>query len=355
MSSGDGTLRKWKKQLITHEDPWHVHKTLGICCLISFAWRLSMMGPSDMGFQKYTSLTLPTFLLHWSLTLSSFVFNIPAKRIKSGDRIWPEYRLHALVFLSRALLCCSVIYYEQYYHLPPNYDLNFAIVILTLLAADVSSGSVQHRSGSIRDLDTHPAVKFFFSWMQFGATSAHLYGARRFSLLFYMAFIVQVNPFLMTLRRKNLLSKNEVLSLYGAMLLFAFIVAMHEYGMNAPNGFNAFLCQGLVANIATVLRLGPCIPILRYIQDNKYILWISLGLLLRNIRTYFDTEDELPYPLGTVVRIFRVLLFSLFIWKGWIRDWYNERYREAVPHNRTPNVTVNGTRSGTNHIVKKKD
>ena len=326
MTTVDGALFKLKKQLFTHEDPWHFHKTLGICCLISFAWRLSMIGPSDMGFQKYTTLTLPTLLLHLSLTLSSFVFKIPSKRIKSGDRIWPEYRLHALVFLSRSLICCCVFYFEQLHHLPPNYDINCVIVILTILAADISSRIVTHRSGSIRDLDTHPAVKYYFSWMQFVATSLHLYGARRFSLFFYTAFVVQVNPFLMTLRRKNLLSTNEVLSLYGAMLVFGFFVVVYEFGVNAPNGFNGFLCQSFIANIAAVLRLGPRLPVVRHIQDNKYILWILLGFLLRNIRTFFDTKEELPYRLGNIVQLLQVLVILLFVWKGWVRDWYNTKY-----------------------------
>ena len=342
MTTADGTFSKWKKQLFTHEDPGHFHKILGVCCLLSFSWRISMMGPSDMGFQRYMLLTLPTLLLHWSLTLSSFVFNIPSRRIKSGDRIWPEYRLHALVFLSRALICCCVYYYEQLYHLPPNYDVNCVIVILTIFAADISSRSVDHRSGSIRDLDTHPAVKYFFSWMQFGATSLHLCGARRFSLIFYTAFVVQVNPFLMTLRRKNLLSKNEVLSLYGAMLSFGFFIAVYEFGVNAPNGFNGFLCQGFVANVATILRLGPRFPIVRHIQDNKYILWILLGFLLRNIRTFFDTKEELPYLLGKTVQLLRVLVFLLFVWKGWIRDWYNTRFLKAA---KAIDDTTNGTKS----------
>ena len=340
MATDDVTLSKWKKQLITHEDPGHVHKTLGICCLISFAWRLSMIGSSDMGFQTHTSLTLPTIVLHWSLTLTAFVFHIPAKRIKSGDRIWPEYRLHALVFLSRALMCCCIFYYEQYYQLPPNYDLNFVLVILTLLAADMSSGSVEHRSGSIRELDTHPAVKYFFSWMQFGATSLYLYGARRFSLIFYTAFVVQLNPFLMTLRRKNLLSKNEVLSLYGAMLAGGFFIAVYEYGGNAPNGFNGFLCQGLIANIATVLRLGPRIPIIRHIQDNKYVLWIVLGFLLRYIRPFFDTKEALPHPFGTIVQVLRGLVFLLFAWKGWIKDWYSKSSHDT---SKAIDATLDGT------------
>lgn len=85
------SLQVWKERLLTTEDPMHVHKVLGLLCLTSFIWRLSQAySDSDMGFQTYPQWTIPTILLHWSLTLSSFVFAIPAKRIKSGDRIWPE-------------------------------------------------------------------------------------------------------------------------------------------------------------------------------------------------------------------------------------------------------------------------
>jgi hypothetical protein len=339
------TYVKWKEQLITKEDPGHVHKVLGICCLISFIWRLSQMGPSDMGFRTYPSFTIPTFLLHWSLTISSFIFHIPAKRIKSGDRIWPEYRLHALVFLSRSLLICCVYYYEQYYHLSPNYDLNFLIVMFTLFAADVSSWSVENRSGSIRELDTHPAVKFFFSMMQFGATAGCLYGLRRFSLMFYMVFIVQVNPFLMTLRRKNLLSKSFVVTLYGLGLASAVWLTIYEHTVHAPNGFNSFWCQGVILNCAALLRLGPRLPVIRYVQDNKYILWLVLGFLLRYIRPFFDMKEPVATNIYIMCQILRVSMFSFGIWKGWIRDWYNK--------NRTVNEKAASTNGTTTAAVKK--
>jgi hypothetical protein len=323
------SLKKWKEQLITKEDPAHFHKILGITCLISFIWRLSQTGDSDMGFQRYPSLTIPTFLLHWSLTLSSFIFHIPARRIKSGDRIWPEYRLHALVFLSRSLLVCCVTYYEQYYQLPPNYDFNFLIVMLTLLLADVSSWSVEHRSGSIRELDTHPAVKFFFSLLQFGATAGCLYGIRRFSIMFYMVFVVQVNPFLMTLRRKNLLSKTVVITLYGIGLAGGIRMAVYEHSVYAPNGFNSYLCIGLIVHLAAVLRLGPRLPLLRHVQDNKYLLWISLGCLLRYIRPWFDTKDPIPTNLLIVCQVARGAMLMLFLWKGFLRDWYNKSSKKV--------------------------
>jgi hypothetical protein len=84
---------QWKEKLITQEDPMHLHKTLGILCLVHFAWRFSMVGAdSDMGFKTYPRLTIPAICLHLLLSLSSIEFKIPAKRIKEGSRIWPEYR-----------------------------------------------------------------------------------------------------------------------------------------------------------------------------------------------------------------------------------------------------------------------
>jgi hypothetical protein len=283
------------------------------------------MGPTDMGFLRYPSLTLPTILLHWSLTISSFMFKIPARRIKTGDRIWPEYRLHALVFLSRSLMLCSVYYYEQYYKLPPNYNFNFAIAMLTLLMADVSSWSVEHPSGTIRGLDIHPFVQFFFSLMQFGAHAACFYGIRRYSVWFYLAMIVQVSPFLMTLRRKNLVSKAFGVTMYGIGLVYAIGLVLYEYSFHAPYGLNSFLCQDLITIVATWLRLGPRLPLLRYVQDNKYVMWFLLGLLLRYIRPWFDTEEPLSPNLNVVCHVARVSMFGLAIWKGFLRDRYNQK------------------------------
>ena len=85
---------RWWSGLVTKEDPLHLHKTLGTVCLLSYLWRFYQAGEADMGFATRPELTLPTILLHVSLNLSAFYFAIPSKRIKTGDRIWPEYRLH---------------------------------------------------------------------------------------------------------------------------------------------------------------------------------------------------------------------------------------------------------------------
>jgi hypothetical protein len=243
-----------------------------------------------MGFATHRSWTLPTIVLHTTLTCSAFCFAIPLTRIKSGDRIWPENRLHSLVFLCRSFALMALYEYEYRHQLEPRYLLNLLIVLATMLAADVASWSVgaAHCSRTIRDLDAPLGVKFFFSWMQLVATAGCLYGLRRCSLVFFMAFIIQLTPFLMTLRRKNLLSKNFILTVYGVTLVFLLVLNHYEYSTYAANGLTSFGCQIFIAGVGTLLRLGPRLPIVRHVQDNKYLLWVLLSALMRLVRPVFD-------------------------------------------------------------------
>jgi hypothetical protein len=159
-----------------------------------------------------------------------------------------------------------------------------------MLAADISSWSVgaAHCSRTIRDLDAPSGVKFFFSWMQLVATAGCLYGLRRCSLVFFMAFIIQLTPFLMTLRRKNLLSKNFIMTVYGIALVFLLVLNHYEYSTYAVNGLTSLGCQIFIASAGTLLRLGPRLPIVRHVQENKYLLWVLLSVLMRLVRPVFD-------------------------------------------------------------------
>ena len=81
-------LSIWKEKLITREDAYHHHKILGILALLSMALRFGMVGQqTDMGFASHPEWTWPTLALHFALTVSSFQFKIPPKRIKDGGRI----------------------------------------------------------------------------------------------------------------------------------------------------------------------------------------------------------------------------------------------------------------------------
>jgi hypothetical protein len=198
-SKGDTTaavtgLAAWKKQMITKEDPSHVHKTLGILVLISYIYRLSQCTfGNDLGFADKPNWTIPTVLLHLALNLSSFEFQIPKQRIKGGYRIWPEYRAHSLVFLFRSLAMMTLFWIEKEWNIPENHVWNLVIVVATMAAADYASilYGKDYQSGFARELDVPGIVRYFFSMAQLHATSMCLLGQRRYTMQFLMVIIIQ--------------------------------------------------------------------------------------------------------------------------------------------------------------------
>ena len=302
-------ISEWKKQLITKEDPAFIHKALGISCLCSFVWRYMHIGSSDMGFISHPEYTVPTLLLHFMLTASAFIFKIPNKRIKDGTRIWPEYRMHAMVFLCRSLAVIGRYWYETKYELPRNYDYNFAVVILTMAAADLCSASVEekYRSNSVRDVDTPPVVKFFFSSIQFLATSAYLMGLKRYSFPFLTVMVVQLTPFLATLRRKHLIGRDIGSFLYGVYLVNGYVVSQYFTPVASVNMLRITNGFGIVA---ATWRLMPLPSKFRFLQ-NKYLIWTTLGLLMRYLRPYFTqwTYDQIMVVVRIELVIFAFLAF----------------------------------------------
>lgn len=254
-------------KLFTKEDHFNFHKTLGIACLLSYLFRFAQAGPTDMGF-GITMPTLACIALHTSLSVSSLIFKIPLKRIASGYRIWPEYRLHSIAFALRSLAGMLLIWVEGHFELEPRYELNALIVLGTLALADFGTYYVgpAGQSSTIRDLEAPAAMRFFFSVMQFHATMGVMLGVRRFSTQFIYVWIIQLNAFLMTLRRKNLAPHSALVWTYGVMLVFGFVVCSYE-----ASTIGAFVMVNTLANSAAVLRL--------YFRMPKYILWSGMAIL----------------------------------------------------------------------------
>ena len=104
-------LRKIYVQLFTREDKFNFHKTLDFACLLSYVVRFAHVGPRDMLFGADGG-TAVTIAVHTLLSVSSLVFRIPTKRIAGGYRIWPEYRLHSIIFACRSLAGMALTWYE---------------------------------------------------------------------------------------------------------------------------------------------------------------------------------------------------------------------------------------------------
>lgn len=262
-----GWLGRARKGLFTREDPANVHKTLGFPCLAHFIFRFAQIGKRDMGFDARGS-TLACIALHSLLSGSSMIFRIPQKRILEGSRIWPEYRLHSIIFACRSLACMLLTWVELRFELPVMYPLNAVIVILTCLAADAGSRAVgDNHSSSIRDLSAPPIYHFAASFLQFHATSGCLIGQRRFTLQFMYVWIIQFNAFVMTLRRKNLISHFGMVYGYAAMLGFVYLVSIYEASI-----LGSFAFVNAIGNLAALGRLALGI--------DKYVLWCGMAVVV---------------------------------------------------------------------------
>ena len=94
---------------------------------------------TSIGFVA-SKFTLVSIVWHLLLSVSSLIFKIPHARIKSGYRIWPEYRIHSIVFACRSLTTMLLTWVELRRGLAPNYLLNVGIVLGTIAAADLGCG-----------------------------------------------------------------------------------------------------------------------------------------------------------------------------------------------------------------------
>lgn len=276
-------ILKIRRGLFTKEDKFDFHKILGLLCLGSYIFRFANWGSNDMKFDGSFS-TLVTLLAHTCLSVSSLVFKLPTRRITEGSRIWPEYRLHSIIFACRSLLCMLVMWLEVRYGWSPMYAANAIIVIGTLAAADVASWYVgpNGRSSTIQELHAPAGIRYCFSVMQFHATIGCLVGLRFFSSQFMYVFIIQFTAFLMTLRRKNLLPHMTFVYIYGVMLAFGFATSCNEVTKFAC-GFAMVNC---LANFAAILRLG--------LRMNKYVMWLGMAVV-----TSFARESTLSESAGS--------------------------------------------------------
>mmetsp|Transcript_90742 Transcript_90742/g.142502 ORF Transcript_90742/g.142502 Transcript_90742/m.142502 type:complete len:356 (+) Transcript_90742:80-1147(+) len=266
--------------LFTHEDRFFIHKTLGVSCLLNFLYRLTQAGSKDMAFGQDIG-SLMWVLAHLMLSLTSLIFKIPVKRIRDGSRIWPEYRLHSIIFAWRSIAGLVLLWFETKFNSGPYYSISVAIVFATMAMADMVNHAYRdNHSTTVRDMDTSPFMKYFFSFSQIHGTTYCLVGLRRWTTQFVIVWVVQFTAFMMTLRRKNIFSHTTWVLIYATILSSGFAVSLYDTFVE---------CQAWhitpLANLMVILRVNLGCP--------KYVLWTFCAILAHLHRT--SESLEIPY------------------------------------------------------------
>jgi hypothetical protein len=275
------TKRSPLTKLATHEDPYHLHKTLGVLSLVSFAYRYMWVLPTTgtLGFEG-TMFDWVNISLHMLLSSSSIIFHvIKSRKLKFPMLMWEEYRLHAIVFTLR---CFSVYVFGAAMRsnatlanfvetTMPGRFVAFALVLAHHALADYITSihgtpgvtsvrvAVSKKSGQVK----FAFVKKFYSFYQFIAVAAHVIPHARTMDLGYNSLIaIQSSAFLMTLCRKNIITFRE----HGVIYTICLIISALYIGMT----------QGSVEFFALTLLTFQLRCTFR---TNKYVLWAGFTAL----------------------------------------------------------------------------
>lgn len=251
-------------KLITNEDPFHFHKSIGMFVLINFIFQTGY-------FFIYKEMILNYYILapHFLLNISSLMFKVLSKRPvakRMNMFIWEELRLHALVFSYRSLFC--VIF--------PKYK--YVWVILTMIFADLISdiygtkgiSTVRGRHEKVGSRSLFKELSgMFFSISQYGGTlicSGCFQPFLNKELVFLTLPAIQTSPFGMTLIRKNLMNKMHWSYIYSCELIIVYLAWFKLY-----SNLNLFFYSSILFT-------------LRKIGINKYIIWLSVFFINKNLK-----------------------------------------------------------------------
>jgi hypothetical protein len=95
----DRSYESIRRKLVTNEDPCHIHKALGMSCLLHFLYRYACgWGPrGTLGYESATFFNALTMCMHMALSSTSLFFHVLSKRMKTKPLIiYEEYRMHTI-------------------------------------------------------------------------------------------------------------------------------------------------------------------------------------------------------------------------------------------------------------------
>lgn len=260
------------RRLVTHEDPAFMHKILGCLALGHIGYRMNFIFKYDDSGLATDPRTPFWMFLHALLHVSSFQFVLPQKRNRVYNVIWPEFRLHSMLFAYRSLIAVLLTACGGRW----NQALRGPLVMGTMLAADIVSA--KHGQDTTMRANPYPMgtsqefIKWhnrFYSLSQFGATMAIMF--RGADSAFMALLPIQTAPFFMTLAKKGIITQGEWHVLYTYTLLTNWLHALAGPG-NDRNTISTFKYMAILFGV-TIARLKYGV--------GKYKIWGTVWALKR--------------------------------------------------------------------------
>lgn len=283
------------KKLATREDPYHVHKTLGILSVLNFIYRYAYVynTQGNLGYDgqdpnrdyRMIALDWATMIVHTMLALSSIQFRVPKFRINNKPMvIYEEYRQHAMVFTTR---CFSVFVLAYLFPQAPVYVAPIVVMGHHLLADRITSiwgtpgNTAVRATGDSMNLSSfYKAVAQLYSLYQFLAIGSHIIPNGRLADMAFNAIIaIQSSAFMMTLYRKRIIRGTTHMIIYASCLVIS--------------AFHIVKVIGLTNTLAVIVTFLVRTKIPRSISS-KYFIWFLFLVGLN--REYFTRVVNIISP-----------------------------------------------------------
>lgn len=353
-------------KLITHEDKFHIHKTMGLVSLMNYFYLLFDCfysgATAEMTLRSVDSGFIGLTWVHSILSLSALQFLIPRTRTGILPMIWQEFRAHSIVFAVRSFLIINVLYFlfhdsdrsddSDRTRSPTAIVVRLAIVLLAMKLADVSTEYLRENKKETTTA-TMPywsdcpaalqsAIKYFYTHSQFMATIVCLFG--KIPYILAVAFPIQIASFLMTLVRKNIISAFWYHVLYGGSLLIVYLINAADLALYP------------------VVLIGVALIYIRvHLKLNKYVLW-TLVALIGGFAKYVTSDKVSTDDIITKLVWMAVLILSFLYYyithddetKAHIHEEFmntvfdKHRTREESNHRVQTNMTI-GKQNGQIH------
>jgi len=100
-------------KLSTKEDSnyYNIHKILGSITLTNYSYRFYLWYNYGEMFIKPDIFNISLIFFHTLLSGTSFIFKLSSNRIRTTPIIWPEGRLHSIIFAYRSIIIIYIFLY----------------------------------------------------------------------------------------------------------------------------------------------------------------------------------------------------------------------------------------------------
>ena len=342
--------------LVTSHDPYHIHKILGLLALLSYIYRYYLVFATGSAFPNHRSISffaICSVVTHGLLSWSSLLLPLPKTRNFSSPMIWPEFRLHSILFATRHVLCTLV----SIFNLWPNNDNdhgNIAKIIKDGVARAIIIMGTVHIASLItahygdcdkRTTNSMPyppqitlaqqsIIKKWYSLSQFGATVSCLMNDA--SINFAPLLAIQMAPLLMTLVRKGKITtwtyhRVYSLSLFlGYLLVCTRLLLLFKPGYHDNNNVvKEYICDNggmTVRRVAYTIRAAILyntliVPMKLRNYATAKVVWLMVilfativyPLLVSMLTSSYFTNDEVGGTITAFEELLRKVIFLAIV------------------------------------------